>query len=147
MSIIQTKWSEEQCPIEYGIFFSNDECILLEGQPEDGYAASARVLVSSLTEVDEDDGWVHLYRNPSCQIEENGFIVLGGETSWEGDGFVAVIEAASRSLVWIMHLYRSEKFLEINLDAENIQAVSAEYPHSYHWKIPLSKPEMLKVVC
>jgi hypothetical protein len=144
-SIIQAKWKEEQCPNEYGIFFSNDECILLEGEPKDGYTPSIRSSVSSLIE-SKGDYWIHLYANPDCYIEDNGFIVLGGETSWEADGFIAVLEGTSGNLIWVMHLLESEKFMEVSLDGENILALSAEYPESFSWKIPLNNPQMLEAI-
>ncbi len=146
MSITQDKWNEKKCWSEYGIFFSNDECILLEGESENCYVASARIPVSSLIENDADDGWTHLYPLLSCRTEKDGFIVLGGETSWEGDGFIALIDAASNNLVWVMHLCQSETFVEVGIDGENILATSEEYPHSYSWEIPLNNPEKLRGV-
>ena len=143
MSVINAKWKEEQCRVEYGIFFTNDECILLGGNPEDGYIASTRILVSTLIENDAN-GWAHLNPNLSCYIKKNGLIVLAGGTSWEGDGFVALLEAKSNELVWIMHLYQSEKFVEVGFDGESILAVSAEYPLNYRWKIPLYNPAMFE---
>lgn len=145
MSVTVAKWKEEQCRDEYGVFFSNDECILLEGEAEDGFVASARILVSSLIK-NEEDNWMHLYADPSCYTENNGFAVVGGETSWEGDGFIALLEATSDNLIWIMHLCQSEKFMEVSLEGENILALSAEYPHSFRWKIPLNNPQMLEII-
>lgn len=142
MSITEAKWKEEQCRVEYGVFFANDECVLLEGSPEDGYAASLRVSVSSLVEI-EKDGWVHLNSLLSYYSERSDFVAIGGETSWEGDGFVALIEAESKNLIWVMHLCQSEKFVEVLFDDENIFAASEEYPQKYRWKIPLKNPENL----
>lgn len=142
MGIIEAKWNEEQCRAEYGVFFANDECILLEGSPGGGYTASARISASSLIET-EPDGWADLTALLSCHTEKNGLAVLGGETSWEGDGFLALVEAESNNLIWVMHLYQSEKFVKVDIDGENILAVSEEYPHKYRWQIPLYNPERL----
>ena len=146
MSITQDKWNEEKCRNEYGIFFSNDECILLEGESENSYVASARIPVSSLVETDASGGWTELSPLLSCQTEKDGFIVLGGGTSWEGDGFIALLDSASNNLIWVMHLCQSEEFMEVSIDGENILASSEEYPHSYNWEIPLNNPEKLRGV-
>ena len=145
MSITQAKWLEEQCRVEDGIFFSNDEVILLSGHPKEGYTASGRVLLASLLEK-YADGWTHVDENLSCRAEKNGILVVGGSTSWEGEGFVATVEVSSGALVWLLHLSESEAFVEVNFDGENILALSSEYPDTYRWQIPLRDPGALKVV-
>ncbi len=144
MSVIEDKWKEEQCRDEYGIFFSNDECILLEGEVTTGFVGSARISVASLIE-NKEDYWTHLYAVPSCHTEKNGFVVVGGETSWEGDGFIALIEAVSNNLIWVIHLEQSEGFREVCIENEYILATSAEY-YGYRWKIPLKNPEKLQML-
>ena len=146
MSITQAKWSENRCRIEDGIFFANDEVILLWGNPKEGYAASDRTSLASFLEEDPD-GWTHIDEAlVPCHVEKAGTVVVGGSTSWEGEGFLAAVEMSSGALLWLIHLTQSEEFVEVNFDGENILAVSSEYPYTYRWQIPLSNPSALKVI-
>lgn len=145
MSITQTKWLEEQCRVENGIFFANDEGVLLSGNPKGGYVASSRASLASFLENDVD-GWTNIDENPACRAEQDGILVVGGSTSWEGEGFIATVEISGGALIWLLHLTESEAFVEVNFDGENISAVSSEYPDLYRWQIPLNNPESLRVV-
>jgi hypothetical protein len=83
--------------------------------------------------------------NPSCQVEASGLIVSAGATAWEGEGFIAVHQAANGDLVWLLHLCESEAFVELRLAGETILAISTAYPESYQWHIPLRDPAQLQV--
>ena len=144
MGVIENKWKEDQCRDEYGIFFANDECIFLEGKVKTGFVASARISVASLIK-NKEDYWTHLIAVPDCYAEKNGYVIIGGETSWEGDGFIALIEAVSNNLIWVMHLDQSEGFREACIENDYILATSAEY-YGYRWRIPLKNPEMLEML-
>jgi hypothetical protein len=145
LSITQDRWNEEQCRIENGIFFATDDVALLEGNPEGGYRVSARIPLSTLLDR-EPDGWTTVIMNPTCQIEANGLLISAGETAWEGEGFIAVQEAASGSLVWLLHLCESEAFVDVRFVGDTILAVSAAHPHRYQWQIPLHNPALLQLV-
>ena len=144
MSVTQDRWNEEQCRIENGIFFAADDVALLEGNPNGGYRVSVRVPLSTLIDRDPD-GWTAIAMNPACQVETNGLLVSAGATAWEGEGCIAVQEAASGGLVWLIHLCESEAFVEVRLVGDTILAVSAAYPHRYQWHIPLHHPDLLRL--
>ncbi len=144
MSVTQANWKEELCRIENGIFFATDQAILLEGRPQTGYRAAAQVPLASLIERDPE-GWTDVVANPGCQVEASGLIVSAGATSWEGEGFIAVHQAVTGDLVWLLHLCESEPFVELRLAGETILAVSTAYPNSYRWRIPLHDPAQLQV--
>lgn len=145
MSVTQDRWYEEQCRIENGIFFATDDVAFFEGHPKGGYRVSSRVPLSSLIARDPD-GWTAIELNPSCQAEANGLLVSAGATAWEGEGWIAVQEAASGYLVWLIHLCESEAFVDVRLVGDLIVAVSAAHPHRYQWHIPLHHPELLQLV-
>ncbi len=145
MSITQAKWNEELCRIENGVFLATDQAVLLEGRPADGYRAAAPVPLATLIDGDPD-GWTSLVENPEYQVEANGLIVSAGATAWEGEGFIAVHQAATGELVWLLHLCESEAFVEVRLDGETILAVSTAYPNSYRWQIPLHNPAQLQMI-
>ena len=145
MHITQGKWLEKQCRIEDGIFFANDDVILLRGNPENGYEASDPLSLTSLIKEDAD-GWTHIDPLAPCRAENEGILVVGGSTACEGEGFVATLDRLSGTLLWLIHLSQSEAFVEVNFDGESILAVSSEYPDTYRWQIPVSNPSALVVI-
>jgi hypothetical protein len=144
MSVTQAKWNEELCRVENGVFFATDQVVLLEGHPADGYRAAAPVPLSTLIDGDPD-GWTDLVENPGCQVAANGLIISAGATAWEGEGFIAVHQAATGDLIWLLHLCESEAFVKLRLDGDAILAISTAYPESYRWRIPLHDPAQLRV--
>lgn len=144
MSVTQTKWDNEQCRVENGIFFSDDSVILLSGNPRDGYAASGRTGLSPLLESDPE-GWTDLIENHACRTEAGGVIAVAGEGASEGEGFVATLRASDGGLLWVLHLDNSEAFREVCYDGIVIQAVSSEWPDEYRWRIPLGNPWSLSM--
>lgn len=72
ISITQAKWLKEKCRVKDGIFFSNDEVILLWGHLKEGYDASGQALSVSLLEK-YADGWTN--------VDEKSFLSCGKE--WE----------------------------------------------------------------
>ena len=145
MSVVQTRFSEKKCRIEDGIFFPNDEAILLTGDPRNGYTGSKRGAILSLLEKSPDD-WAEMYVNPSFLVQQNDLVISGGSGSWEGEGFIAVTLADSGALVWLLHLNESEEFTSVSHESGYILAVSGKYPERYEWKIPLNRPECLRVI-
>lgn len=146
LGIIQQKWADDLCRIEDGIFFGNDEVILIDGTPEAGYDFSARTSIERMI-ADNPDTWCFLYRGVPAVDEYHGVGIDFGETSWEGEGFVAVVVASTGSLIWLLHLSTSEPFVEAVIDGDNIRAVSGGYPMRYEWSIPLMAPERFEVRC
>ena len=144
VSITQDKWNEEHCRIENGIFFATDDVALLEGNPNGGYRVSTHVPLSTLLDRDPD-GWTAILVHPACRVETSGLIVSAGATAWEGEGFVAVQEAAGRSLIWLLHVCESEAFVDLRVVGDVILAVSAEHPRRYRWRIPLQNPTLLQL--
>ena len=142
MGLVQSRWENDECRDEDGIFFSDDTMILLAGSPVDGYQTSVRQPLQALTEACPE-GWTDI--DPACSVESQSLLILGGGGSCEGDGFLAVLDAATRALIWLLHLSGVERFIEVRVDASVIFAGSAEYPFRHEWVIPLERPHDLQV--
>jgi hypothetical protein len=103
MSIVQERWEREQCRIEDGVFFPSDEYILLSGTPDTGYRPNTRTTLEILI-TQTPDSWTSL--TEFCRYSKSGWTVIGGGGDWEGEGFVAFIEAESNRLRWLLSFRR-----------------------------------------
>lgn len=142
MELVQTKWESQECRSEDGIFFPDDTVILLAGSPSEGYHTSVRQPLHNLT-VENPDGWTDTDIDPGCSVNHQSLLIVGGGGSYEGDGFLAVVDASSRRLKWLLHLSGVERFTEVRVDGSLLQAVSEEYPFRHEWTIPLESPHSL----
>ncbi len=139
MGLVADRFRAEECRTEQGVFFGDDEVILL-GDGEGRFDAAERRPVTALVDVDPQ-GWCSLDRHPSCQLLEPELLVVGGGTSWEGEGWLAAIEPAGERLVWLLHLATSELFTSVQRVGGDLVAVSGEYPTRLEWRVPLRSPE------
>ena len=145
MGIIQDRWKDEQSRIEDGIFFGSDECVALAGTPETGYTIGVRQPIAAFIAPNPDD-WSALIETVTARDKIGDLSIHAGETSWEGEGFIAVVTASTGQLLWLFHLSSSEPFVEVVVDGEVIRAVSGGYPSRYEWTIPIYTPERFTVV-
>ncbi len=143
MGLVQSKWRDEMCRVEDGIFFANDEFVPLEGEPSSGFTAAPRGSIHELL-ANRPDGWTKCWELVDVACDDNCRI-LAGETAWEAEGFVALIDSQTKSLMWIIHLHSSEPVKEVQLSDGIIRAVSAEYPFRFEWRIPIDAPEQFTI--
>jgi hypothetical protein len=101
MALVQSRFKSEECRVEYGIYYSNDEIIPVTGTPQEGYVFSARSSVHVLVSKTPSD-WIPI--DEQCRVQDGGLLITVGGTSWEGDGFVAVQSLVTGVLVWILHV-------------------------------------------
>jgi hypothetical protein len=141
MSEITNHWLSDECRTEDGIYFSDDTFVpLMARLPE-----LPRRSVAELLKL-EPDSWSSVYiGEPLAKC--SGYVVLGGETSCEGAGFLALVREADESLVWLLSASDSEGFRSASILGQTITAKSQEYPIAWQWKIPLYSPWALTVVC
>ena len=82
----------------------------------------------------------------SAAMSSRTLSVHVGGTSWEAEGFVAVVDHSTCQLLWLLHLSASESFTEVKIEGDTICAQSGGYPECFRWRIPMSAPEALSVV-
>ncbi len=145
MGMIQDQWNSEMSRVEEGIFFGNDEYIALQGLPGEGYTVDERRSVAEII-ASKPEAWCDLcVMNEACD-ESSDWCVYAGETSWEAEGFVAVVDHSTGQLLWLLHLSTSESFTNVTIHGDVIHAKSGGYPDSFDWRIPILAPEVLTVV-
>lgn len=80
---------------------------------------------------------------PFCSASSDEWEAHAGETSAEGEGFLALYRAGIA--VWALILDWSEPFHSIELDGRVIKAVSGDYPSRTRWTIPIANPLSLEI--
>jgi hypothetical protein len=135
MNTISQGWQHEQCPTGDGIYFPDDTYWPLDSLS----TVSCRLTVEPSVEM------AQLYVD--VPLTENGqFQIYGGETSWEGCGYLALVSKPNRRLVWLIHSSQSEPFRNAKIESDSISANSGEYPLANLWRIPIDAPQELSVV-
>lgn len=134
MSMVVEAWERFECPVPSGIYFPDDYYFPMNTLSP---AACRSIVptVEGLSDLDVGD--------PIA--EDDRYLVYGGETSWEGDGYLALVYKADSALIWLIHAVGSEPFLRAELQSDCIFAVSSEYPFTYEWRIPIDAPQKLSV--
>lgn len=134
MSEITKRWLSDECRLEDGIYFPDDTFIPLGGH----VPQLPRRPIDELLRT-EPDAWESIYRgDPLAALPDH--VVFGGETSWEGAGFLALVRASDRSLVWLLHSACSEPFRSASVQGSVLFATSGEGLSSSRWNIPLQSP-------
>jgi hypothetical protein len=142
MGLIQSKWNEEECREEDGVFFPNDEYIPITRKADGEFHAGVRQSVQSIVD-EEPDSWADVYA--ACEHSNDEYTVIGGGGSWEGEGFVALVQKSNRELSWILHLQNIENVTEIVIEGEIIKATAVYYPHHNVLTIPISEPQAISI--
>jgi hypothetical protein len=140
MSEVEDHWFSEECRVEDGIYFADDTYVpLAQNVPQ-----LPRRSVEQLLRI-EPDAWSSVYPGEPLALLP-GHVVLGGATSWEGAGFLALVRESDGSLVWLLHSSESEAFLSASVQGDLLVATSSEYPSNFRWEIPIDAPWSLKVL-
>jgi len=130
-NVIADRWARQECRVEYGVYFPDDTYVPFDGMK----AAGDRRPVAPLIDANPA-AWASF---DPLLLTNDGVQVWGGETSWEGVGFLAVCDAAG-SLRWLLHCEESEPFVSAEVRDGVILAVSSEYPRRFEWRLPLESP-------
>lgn len=134
MSVVVEDWERGECPIADGIYSSDDHYWPLELFE----VIDRQSIVSPTTEMGK-----LLVESPIA--EDARFQVYGGETAWEGCGYIALVDKPNRALVWLIHSSTGEPFRKARIESDAIIATSGAYPFSYRWRVPISMPSNLAV--
>ena len=143
MSLLQDKFDRAEGWTEDGIYFRDGRVILLS-PTKTGIFIGKPTTIEHLIDGFEDESWSYL--NEYVRQETEDFVVTGGGTSWEADGWVALQNKVNRKLIWFLILSGCEPVKSLVFVGDTVEAESKEYPFSWHWQIPIWKPERLRLV-
>ena len=132
-------------PIIKSITYPNGDMFVLEGQwMKEKY--HLRILCQSTLDsyfsYNEEDYVSNLY--PKIMVENAQYKIYGGECSWEGDGFIYIINKENGELLWFLFLDNSEYFKEAYF--EDTKHIIARSELGLRLRIPINEPEKLSVI-
>lgn len=140
MSLLQGKFDQREGWAVDGIYFPDGRVLHLSFT-ENGIVQRDSTTIEILTDGSEDDDWMYL--EEYVRVEAKGYIITGGATSWEGDGWVALQNSGSGELLWLIKLSDCEPVRSLAFVGDTIQAGSYGYPFYTRWQIPIGKPEKM----
>ena len=140
MSVIEQKFRAWQCYDENGVYFPDDTFITLN---ENNLPLLPARNIAEILGVDPD-GWTNLDQTGQLTTDA-GLLLSWGETSWEGAGYLALLNAEDGSLRWLLHSNSSEPFTHAIQVGNAIHAASADYITVRDWIIPIDEPWRLSV--
>ena len=131
-------------PIIKSITYPNGDMLVLEGQwIKEKY--HLRILCQSSLDsyfsYNKEDYVSDLY--PQMVAENAQYEVYGGECSWEGDGFIYIINKEKGKLLWFLFLDNSEYFKEAYF--EDTKHIIARSELGLRLRIPINAPEKLTI--
>lgn len=125
----------DECLLVNGFVFATGEIVVLTADAK----VSKRLTRDAAAE--QELGFASI--SAFCSASSDAWEVSAGETSREGEGFVALFRAGVA--VWALILDWSEPFNSIELDGRTIKAISGDYPTRMRWTIPLANPLSLEL--
>ena len=132
-------------PIIKSITYPNGDMLVLEGQwIKEKY--HLRILCKSSLDsyfsYNKEDYVSNLY--PKIMVENAQYKIYEGECSWEGDGFIYIINKENGKLLWFLFLDNSEYFKEAYF--EDTKHIIARSELGLRLRIPINEPEKLSVI-
>jgi hypothetical protein len=126
--------------IEDLIYYDNNQCRLVWGSLEEGYTVTELMNISELTEANDQKYTLSL--NSPVYASTSDLIAKAGTTSYGGAGYVALKEAKSQKLRWLMHLSDMNNPIEISFENDIILVkTDNNYPHGVLYNFPVANPE------
>ncbi len=131
----------DQC-LYYNALFKKDKLFLVEGNYQDGFTIQDPISIHSIDEEEFQDepGWSKLY---SMHEDANeNYIAEAGETSFGGQGFIALKNKGTAKYEWILHLGTMNNPETIRMDDNTvIVKTDLNYPNGVYFLIPIEKPD------
>ena len=132
---LQADLERDECLIANGFVFATGEVVVLTPDAK----ISKRLMRDAA--VEQELGFASLAM--ICNASSNEWEARAGETSRQGEGFVALFRAGV--VVWVLILDWSEPFNSVHLAGSVITAVSGDYPSRMRWIIPVANPLAFKL--
>jgi hypothetical protein len=137
-----------ECPIVDGIIYPDNTIQLCDVDISWKKPAEFKVQMLSVTSIDNLEkegklGWASCYISDEYIDEIHSIKVVCGETSWGGDGFVAVTNLKEK-LIWIAFFGCSNPFCKVTIAGTQIIALST---YECEWRFDIDNPSRISVVC
>jgi hypothetical protein len=103
-------------------------------------AACSVMIPTILSAALEDPHLALLYPSFEVSAGDGVNMLVGGGGSWEGEGFLALVDGTTRETHWLLYAGEGEEFVEAFQRAGVVYAVSGGYPLRIEWEIRGGNP-------
>ena len=97
--------------------------------------AGASGAAKSLHEFPEARTSVQLMPSFEAPTADGRHVLIGGGGGWEGEGFLALVDATTREAQWVLYVQDSEEFVAASEISGAFSAVSECYPYRFEWRV------------
>ena len=136
MNIVEP-WKKGKSRIEQGVIYFDGTFFPVYQSANSGYEVGAKENIAQHI-LQEPEGW--FYYDVSSKSRLGNKMLIAGSGSYEGEGFVALLDE-NESLLWVLHLEGCEA-LEIEACLENEAVVFGSNGYELNsFLVPYNKPE------
>jgi len=140
--IIQSRWQAEAYPRENSLAFANGFYCLFEASDQYPQLMEKTWIPASDAWQADADGCEGLAILSSVALSADTRITCGECCAAGEDGFVAMSEAATNTLIWLLVLRRTDPFVGVTLEEDGVRATSSRGTTVI---IPLDRPDRLSI--
>lgn len=133
MSRIGALWAQSSIPDGYGLYTS-EQFFPVDLEEDETYG------FGPAQAVDEIEGEAV---DVTVSAENERYAVFAGETSWESDGFMVLVDKTADAVLWILHLPEMETPESLALTSESVQCRTHCYPVSRRIEVPIHRPHLM----
>lgn len=124
------------CLMEDAIFLEDDSYMKINGDSMSGFSVESPQKIERI----EEKGWSNL--SPTLEFENDEYIAIAGETSWGGEGFVAIRSKKTNSLKWLILLSVMNNPIHIKIENSFVRLTTdLNFPNGLDFIIPIKRPE------
>lgn len=143
---LQRAWRAGLSPIINGIVYANGQCILLP--PIADLVENASISPTKSVDLSE---FRHPFDETTCArisetyevVDYRRFLKVGcGETSYDGEGFVALSHPKTGDLIWIALLAGAGVFKSCSLSESHVIATTES---NFKWYFRIDSPEVIVI--
>ncbi len=140
--IIQSRWQEEAYPRQNSLAFANGFCCLFETSEQHPQVMEKTWIPAADAWQADADGCEGLAILSAITLSTDTLITCGECCAAGEDGFIAVSEAATNRLIWLLVLSRTDPFVALALEDDCVRATSSGGTTVL---IPLDRPDQLSI--
>ncbi len=142
MNAIREIKDELYCSIENAIIYENNTYRKITGNYKIGYEISNLKTVKKIEFKEEE--FICLYT--TIEMVNKNLKISAGETSYGGEGFIAVKDINLKKILWILILSTMNNPIGLTIEDENvILKTDLNYPNGVNFIIPLDSPEKFMI--
>ena len=147
MRILERFYEEKECLAENGILFGNGLLQLIQVDVAFDPSVTYQIRLGEKLDLRAKGGHAGFHSclcSTMCRVVDSNanLEAIGGSGDYGSDGFVALVDFNSKSLIWVAYFDCSNPFETITFSNDLLIARSTM---NHSWEFPLKHPESLVV--